>query len=283
VAAAQFGQHGSENQPVVLSVQEGGDAILASFLASRSGEADDLRDQLGARYGSWLDHAAGRVRSHGFDAFSASYQRAKEADLIAAMLGSASLEAPTSPDYAANATRVALGAAKELLDHGARYAAVIDNGVYENYDRHHQGTYSEVENATMQAGNLFSVLDELDALGMLADPNDGLLILINTEFGRSSEDDVDPVTHGRDGTEHAPEGYAVLTIGGPNATSGLVGDLRSSSSRYNPADLRAALYAAAGLDPLAEDMLLSGDLSPVFDASSTPTPTADIVDTFFLI
>lgn len=279
VAAASVGQLDPAAAPLVLTV--GGDGGLSALL-SRGG--DDARaasrDRLAAAYaGSYearLTVGPDRLRSANFDQYEVIRQQLGQASGLATMLEGIDLgvadEAACSGAGASapalDSSGAAIQAATGLLnqENGPRYVGVVDIGFElfggAGYDSHY--------NNHLAVGRDFyralEVLEQEIAGGTL--DLDDTMVVLSTEFGRTPHIGVE----GDAGRDHWPFGYVSVLLGGPVGRGGVPaqgyvgrigGDGRAvADDSYTPADLRAAIYMAAGLNPLQPSEVFSiGDLS----------------------
>jgi len=254
-AASTTGLHGAEHRPISLSVSSasGADDIIDEFLVARNTSRDALRDVYRNRYEDRLRFSGSSVRSAGHEAFVAASNAAHDAEAIGAQLDGGTLQLTGDTTYQNNHTRTALQMAAHLLSNDARYVCVIDSGVHSTYDTHDGTEDEDSYYATLQAGNLWSTLDEVAALidsGAL--DLDDTLVVFNTEFGRKDQ---------TTGSNHHPDGYGVMCLGGPvglDGSSGVSGafdedDVVATHTHANPTALRVAVLAAAGIDPFHSD------------------------------
>lgn len=274
-AAAEFGEHGAENEPRLIPYDN------PDIVALLGGARDPARDALSELYDA--DYVSGltfrnpaapafglRARSMALDRYLASIGAAFNGPALAAALGQ--LSATTGNTLWDNGTRRAIKASVELLAAGlSRYCCVTDAAVvgddfggFSNYDSHNVVSFDD--HAAYTTGNVLNVLrtlrEEIDA-GRL-DLSD-TLVVFNSEFGRSFWEAT--------GSHHCWRGFAVALLGGPipPGAGGVVGDLPftpgddgESRETENPCDatgglydgpvtgtdLRAAVLQAAGIHPL---------------------------------
>lgn len=184
-----------------------------------------------------------------------------------------------------NGVRRALVESASLLQGGeSAYCAVIDGGRASSwYDTHGLANTAAVHNRNLL--NLLRTLYELVEAGQL--DLDQTLVVLNTEFGR------DPA--GWDRSSDHTLGFCAAVLGGPvlaRAGDRLVGDLETSASgedpkateppglaggfALRPTDLRAAVFHAAGIDPLQPDVFAADDIG-----RPTCDPAADLYTTIF--
>ncbi|MFT4621826.1 MAG: hypothetical protein ACI8PZ_000478 [Myxococcota bacterium] len=283
--AASVGLHGSEWAPIVLSLANGqGSSFQTQLTETRTIERNHVLAELDAAYASALTpggdpSAADAVRSAAYEAYTTARQQMADPVSISGAVGSLpltpdSLDMSNAAAVAAyyaddNPTALAIEAAATLLADSAmdvRHVCVIDGGAVEGYDRHTGQADDIHHNATIQAGNLWNVCNAIATHVNLTDT----LVVLSTEFGRVFDDD--------EGTTHAPEAYAVALIGGPIGSSSSSGDVEDASSTVSPAELRAAVLLALGVNPFHAECL-ADDLD--FDPTDIPTACADLSAIFF--
>jgi hypothetical protein len=269
---AEAGLHGATNRPVQLRL---GGSLLAnlqrgSIPAAYKPHVNDLLAYYEDRYSGRLDYpGAGAARSLGHDSYATALQRLIDAPILQAKLAGAPPLSPVANNPIAGLTpgRQAIAIGCYLLQQGARYAGVIDQGILGGYDSHVEGSFAR--HALRANGNLYHLLAELARQvddGVL--DLDETLVVVRSEFGRTWNDT--SVT----GTNHWPHGYATLLIGGPITTTGVSGGMTfpdpavddcyawgtsPSGEPVSPTDLRAALLLAAGVDPFDLDCLLPAE------------------------
>lgn len=145
------------------------------------------------------------------------------------------------------------------------------------YDTHGSLISSDFEAVQAPLSNLYNLFSALNAV---IDPTgqdsskinlDDTMIVLTTEFGRRAI----PSTraNGLTGREHNAYGYLNTLIGGPISSNnnGSAGWLESSGSPkddwYSPADFRAAVLLAAGVDPFSPEVFGTTDSGPsIFNA-----------------
>lgn len=293
--ASVTGLLGRENRPLVLAVGNGSSAnSLITDLQGfdrASGASDELSAYFESKYSSGRDFGAEYARALAHDSYQGSLSRLMQSEAIGAFLSGTSLYCEnggaSDRTYADNFTRTEMDVAAYVLSQGCRYAAVMDGGVHYGYDLHHNNGPTLDEHATAQAGNVYSVLDKLVSLieaGTL--DLDTTLVILHTEFGRSTkETETVNADQTRTGTEHNPAGYAALMLGGPighsntslsgRGVSGIVGgfDGDDSTSGLEPADFKAAVLYAAGINPFYSDIYSTDD--------TTVDDVSDLATTFF--
>lgn len=186
--------------------------------------------------------------------------------------------------------KAAIQLAASLLTHptdSASHVLVGDIGLRNlagnqpSYDTHGSLIASEFEGVQSPLSNLYSLFtalnDVIDPSGQ--DPNkinlDDTMIVLSTEFGRRS---TPQVRDGRRGREHNAFGYLNVMIGGPidGVNSGSAGWLKATNNGeplddwYTPADFRAAVLLAAGVDPFSPEIFGTTDAGDsIFAAGGT--------------
>lgn len=274
------GLHPGFSQPLLIRI---GDASFQTTLQRNhmTAEADQLFEVYVAHFRDWLRWlgTGSPVRSAGFQSYDSAAKFLLNAENLDTLLGgnlldvidgpvcatySSALTSPTTPTTPLpNRTRTALQVATHVLTTGdAKYACVFDRGLLRGaadspYDTH-TGTHLVEVNAT-NAFNLFTNLAELiDPTG--SDPTklnlDEVMIVINTEFGRTPAIEFASAADDIKGRNHHPYGYVSVLIGGPIVSRGIAGALSSAGfltagNDYSPTDVHGAAMLAAGVDPFA--------------------------------
>ncbi|MEM7247754.1 MAG: DUF1501 domain-containing protein [Acidobacteriota bacterium] len=291
--AVTTGMHPSFSRPV--RIQLGSSTFLDQLQRSNILAAqDDLLAWYRSQYCHWLRWQGipdGGTRSAAHEAYEAAVDTALSSGSLLDLLGDQTFVPPEvstcaslgTPTMEENYVRTGIDLARHLLhpDHGdARYVCVIDPGLQHGYDSHGGSNIPTREDFfRVQSTNIWNacsaLADNIDVDGN--DPSkinlDDTLILINTEFGRSTNWFDGPNDSGRG---HKTDGYATLLIGGPIPQAGIAGGLTTDAlarpqdvtylgqtfpSRYTPTDLRAAALLAAGVYPFAPEVFGVGDVS----------------------
>ncbi len=278
-AAAVAGTHPGLSRPLVVQVQPTDSFFDSLARTGISSESDELLLALRHEFRDRLRYRGfgNPVRSAGFDSYWVAAELLRDAPAMQSLfadellvIDTAVAKCPTmGGDVTANTAHGAktmLHAAASLLNSGpARYCCVIDRGLGGTYDTHGNSTINHLLYTTT---NLYNVLHHLaDIIRHPTANPDGLidlddtLIVINSEFGRT------PMINGNTGRDHWPEGYTNILIGGP-ITGGptIRGAIDATGNttvahRYSPADVRGALYLAAGIDPFADGAFRVSDFS----------------------
>ncbi|APR83110.1 Hypothetical protein A7982_08459 [Minicystis rosea] len=265
-SATAIGAHGTENAPVLVAM---GNTALAAQLArdvppagstvARS-DGDALRRHYNNRYRSMLYHAGSRTRSRAYDAYEGALGTLQQHQGVQARINGVSFAVPPTTNAAQNATVGAIEAAAGLLANGARHVLVADAG----WDTHTGSYYSTFEGyaayLTKRTYQVAYGIHKVIASGAI--DLDDTLVFIHSEFGRHQSS---PNSNGvvGNGTEHNPEGYPVLLLGGPITTRGIAGILTGPANPfgiavgdgvYGVTAVRAAVSLAAGIDPWQADM-----------------------------
>lgn len=257
-AATAIGAFASTFRPVALKM---GDATFFSTLQRTTvSRTNELKRVLNTAYSNKLipPGASARIRSAGFDAYDSALEKLRNSNDVLAVYGGIDLSTPATPSFTDNATRRAIRAALSLLG-GSRvkYACVIDKGVYSDYDTHNGDSENGYDSPTLQAGNMWSVCDELARQAAALDAA-GVMVALNTEFGRIDNDG--------DGTgsEHWPNGYVSVFIGDSIPTTATRGAINVTTNDeattdtpvgfaptkpYSPVDVRAVIAGRMNVIP----------------------------------
>lgn len=282
---ASFGNHTAARRPPIITL---GDPDFfyalerADFVAT-----DPYKYYYRTRYDTWMRYLGTPVRSAGFSAYESSIDTMRlHAPALYAMLldHEATLFPQVVPvTYQDNLTRRAIETAVSLLADGTNsleHVAVIDGGVEANYDTH--GKRAGRSAATIQNGNLWSVLDELAAWSETI-INSQIVVLLHSEFGRKEKG------QGLDGTEHHMRGYVNVILSdlitSPDYV-GTIGGANGDEAEYSggqlpgltPTDVHAAVAQLAGIDPWDADMF-DRDLSCLPDPApnQNPDPASELL------
>jgi hypothetical protein len=210
------------------------------------------------------------VRSDGWSTYYASLDTMQaHHDTLHTMFDPAQVTALFGPiaavDYQNNRTRNAINTAIALLadtNKTLEHIAVVDGGVLGDYDTHNVSAAGEPEE--IHNGNIWNVCDAL-ASNTNALLDNGIAVLIHSEFGRREEDT------GNTGTEHHPRGYANVVISDLIPSPLFVGEMApdlnepagsgGSLATYfdgtaldgdplHPTDVHVAMTQLAGIDPI---------------------------------
>lgn len=279
-AASAVGQLDASAAPLVLTVGPGGSSLLTTLDRGGDTPRTERRDQLAAAYAeayaSRLSVGDERLRSSNFGQYEVLRNQLSRAPELRAMLAGTSLAPPdadgvcTGPDLTEDLddhSQAAISSATYLLRQpaGPRYVGVVERGYrdfnaagYDAHDRNAQAVGVDFRRM------LEVLVGEIDSGNLDLDDT---LVVLSTEFGRT------PLPSGN-GRDHHPYGYVSVLLGGPigrggTDAQGYVGSIGRdgralADDSYVPADLRAALYMAAGINPLQPSEVLSiGDLSAV--------------------
>jgi hypothetical protein len=279
-AASAVGQLDASAAPLVLTVGPGGSSLLTTLQRGGDTPRIERRDQLAAAYAeayaNRLSVGDQRLRSSSFGQYEVLRNQLSRAPELRTMLTGTSLAPPDADGVCsgpgatldlADHSQAAISSATYLLRQpaGPRYVGVVERG-YRDFN----GAGYDAHSANAQAvgvdfrRTLEVLVGEIDSGNLDLDDT---LVVLSTEFGRT------PVPSG-DGRDHHPYGYVSVLLGGPIGRGGsdaqaYVGSIGGDGSAlagasYVPADLRAALYMAAGINPLQPSEVLSiGDLSAV--------------------
>ena len=264
--ASATGVHGSEHAPLVVRL--GDDAFVANLDRAARGltPGDGLLSLYQDRYAEAMSFQGEPVRSGALASYASAQRYLADAPTLIPIFEGLDLDVPRratalhEPCANQNCVRAALEVLSSNRDSGAeplRYALAIadSNAARKSFDSH-DGLVSDVTEHThaqhYALWQIFDVLREAHADGTW-DP-DETMVFINTEFGRRQK------VAGTPGTEHQPEGYVNVLIGGPVATDGHVGGIDVWSATgvaagdYTTTDVRAAVAMAAGIDPYQDSV-----------------------------
>lgn len=282
---ASYGNHTAARRPPIITL---GDPDFfyalerASFTAS-----DPFKYYYRTRFDSWMQYQGTPVRSAGFSTYESvlDTMRLHAPSLYTLLLDYEPTLFPSTVPvaYDDNLTRRAIEAAVSLLADGSNaleHIAVVDGGVEANYDTH--GKRAGRSAATIQNGNLWSVLDELATWAdTLVDSQ--IVVLIHSEFGRKEKG------QGLDGTEHHMRGYVNVVISDLITSPDFVGTIGGTDNdiaEYSggqlpgltPTDVHAAVAQLAGIDPWDPDMF-DRDLSCLPDPApnQNPDPASELL------
>ena len=283
---AATGMHPGFARPLVIQVSSGNSFFDNLGRAGMTSESDELLLSLRHEHRDRLRFrgAGDIVRSAGFDGYWVAAELLKDAPTLQALFAGDLLVVDSNvavcPEHPGASVgnnpgaKTMLHAAASLLSSGpARYVSVIDRGRAGSYDTHGDGSQLHL---LRTSANLYNVLYHLADIihDPIANPTgtlnlDDTMVVINTEFGRTN------YINGNNGRDHWPWGNVATLIGGPITGGATIrGAIESSGAdegktvaahRYNPADIRAAMMLAAGINPFAEGNFRVSDFldSPV--------------------
>ncbi len=280
-AASAVGQLGASAAPLVLSVGPGGSSLLTKLARGGDTDRSERRDQLAAAYAeayaSRLSVGDERLRSSNFGQYEVLRNQLRSAPGLRTMLAGTSLAPPgaggvcTGPGLTedlADHSQAAISSATYLLRQpaGPRYVGVVERGYRDFLGAGYDSHSSNAQAVGVDFRRMLEVLvGEIDSGNLDLDDT---LVVLSTEFGRTPGPGRNP-----SGRDHHPYGYVSVLLGGPigrldpsqKYVGSIGGDGRAlADDSYVPADLRAALYMAAGINPLQPSEVLSiGDLSAV--------------------
>jgi len=264
--AAATGAHGTEYAPLVVRL---GDETFVENLdrvSSGLSDANGLISLYADRYQEAMSFQSEPIRSAAFASYASAQRYLADADALIPIFEDLTLDVPpksgvlSDPCANQNCVRAALEVLRSDRPNGAqpvRYAlAVADsNANRKAFDSHNGFVDSPEEHAHSQHYTLWQIFDVLREARADGTWNpDETLVFINTEFGRRQKE------AGSNGTEHHPEGYVNMLIGGPVATDAHVGSIDmwsspgSGSGAYTTTDVRAAVALAAGIDPYQDSI-----------------------------
>ncbi len=293
---SSVGKHPGNARPLVIKVDDQFSNFVSQLDRKQmSFTANNLLKEYKAQFERQLTFPATgeTVRSKGFS----DYETALENMLNSSELSSLLSDAPSAIGtengcLGFNNRSTVVGTTLEMAvflltrntNQRARYVCMVDPGFTSatgglSYDVHDNGY------PTRTGSNLWFLLDRLQSL--IQDPSapdpDKLdlsktIILINTEFGRTpfrSSNDVEVPTS--KGTDHWPEAYAQILIGG-GIPKGVVGSIKDGTGldkvnigvadeAYTPTDVKAALLVATGINPFEADIFPVGDISSSLQGS----------------
>ena len=276
--ASANGLHESAHRPIVVQLGSNNDFVTNLGRNNISQDADNLLKDFRDEFHDSLTINQKTVRSNSFDSYSAAMQQLISAKSLQNLFPNNILVIRRDnevcvklEDVVVNnrlSVRASLNAAAELIGKGARYTCVIDPGRAGSYDSHSGDNETRNSHLLRTSASLYHVLFELSRkIKSSSNPSgqidlDKTMVVINTEFGRT------PGINAAFGRDHWPWGYATLMIGGPipkkkPTIAGAIDSLGYTLEkfRYSPADVRAAILLAAGVDPLADNLFDPRDFS----------------------
>ena len=264
--AAATGLHGGEFAPLVVRL--GDPSFIANLDRTSLATGDSLLNLYTDRYGYGLEFGGDPVRSRAFTSYNTAQEYLRKTHtlepLFEDLTETLSILPPTSGDLIdASANQSIVRAALKVVSSTRSndvaplpYSLAIadSNAKGKLFDSHNNFVDSARDHTHSQHFALWQIFDELRAAldDGTWDPTE-TMVFINTEFGRRQED-------GGKGTEHHPQGYVNMLIGGPVATDDFVGDIDMSSAlgvadgNYTTTDVRAAVALAAHIDPYQASM-----------------------------
>jgi hypothetical protein len=300
-ASMAVGMHSGADRPLFLRMETL--ALLNNRLDrdNTSAQRDDLLRALNGQYKDQLmfhGNANQMVRSQNYDEYDAALSALFNAPSLKNLLPHTTT-GPTSAYWVAQETgdpdddhtdpvRAAINLAASLLTHptdSPSHVLVADVGRRNlgnnqpSYDTHGDLITSDYEAVQVPLSNLYSLFS---ALNDVIDPNgqdssklnlDEVMIVLSTEFGREATPEIRP--NGRTGREHNAVGYLNMMIGGPfNSTDDRTAGWLENTGRglpkddwYTPADFRAAVLLAAGIDPFSPEIFGTNDCGPTILAA----------------
>ena len=284
----EVGRHGAAFRPPRLGLTSGG-GLVAALERRRVDEAGPYGGLISAyrnAFSSSITDARDevRLRSKQFDFFSSSINALSFGPGLREVLdsipptvvntdctGSSALFAPTP------LLEQSLDLALELFSLDENPAAYVGIGEdFDAYDGHRQNLARVAIKVPHLLGLLYKKAFVDRTLNL-----DETLIVLNTEFGRT------PTWQAAtpDRRNHHPEGTINVLIGGPigppgsgaPGRPGIAGAMdergyAESGDSIQPADVRAGLLMAAGVNPIHDDIFSIGDLSDL--RGTGPEPTA---------
>lgn len=282
---ASFGNHTAARRPPIITL--GDPDFFYALERANFTATDPVKYYYRTRYDGWMRYAGTPVRSAGFSAYESSLDtmRLHAPALYALLLNYEPTLFPlvVPATYTDNLTRRAIETAVSLLSAGTNdleHVAVIDGGVEDDYDTHK--TPAGRSAATIQNGNLWSVLDEL-ATWSETIIDSQIVVLIHSEFGRKEKG------QGLTGTEHHMRGYVNVVISDLITDPDYVGDIGGTDNDeaeysggllpgLSPTDVHAAVAQLAGIDPWDPDMF-DRDLACLPDPApnTNPDPASELL------
>lgn len=272
-SAASIGLHRPSARPLQLRFGADGldlDALRRPAYGARRDRFDAGIERYLQAYEARYRHGEGRVRSAGLDEFAAARAALGRTDALLKLIGEDAARGrqgeecgDLSPaDYTAMGLQLATHLATRPSD-APPYIHCVDGGLFPTtggaaYDTHVHHVVESSTNVVHFFSELAARINEPDE----GDPDkldlDRQLVLVTTEFGR------DPLATGT-GTEHWPQGYVVLALGGPvdEERSGVVGAIGEDAlavESMTPGEFRAAVLLALGIWPFTQQSFAVGDV-----------------------
>ena len=270
--AVSVGQHGPGYRPVRFPLTGAAEfrAALARTTTGGGGSYDGLIDAYRASFTDALSHGGSQLRSTGLDGYSSARNALGIAPALEEIIGD-TLDVPAArlvrcDSEEAYPLEQALDLALDLLNREDETQRAGYVGIAEKRDRYDGHRANAAHNIPTLAA-LLSLLKRKvfpEGAGLPTLNLDDTMVVLTSEFGRTPWWQV-----GRtDGRNHHPEGSLSVLIGGPIPVgrSGYAGSMTSAGyaadDAFTPADVRAAVLMAAGIDPLeTPDVFSISDLS----------------------
>lgn len=205
----------------------------------------------------------------------------RNADELQNILGAALFQPIPPPDVCADVTesvdmpRMQARLAASLLtrpENQARYVLWVDTGIRESINGGHDTHFYHTRIASQNVPHSFEALAEI-INNVDIDENDPekinldeTMVVINTEFGRTP---YRQVAGGETGTNHWPQGYVNVLIGGPidqdngngRSVYGYIGQDEGIAQQYiTPAENRMMVMQALGIFPFSSQTFAVGDV-----------------------
>lgn len=274
-AASAVGFHPGSARPLDLRIAS--DSNLQEWLSrSNLGSRREAFDALVAHYAA-LDRARyslgqQTLRSRALDDQRFALQTLQNSDDLQALFPPEvmmSLSSSQCNEGAEDTTAMGLTLATHLLTHPttpARHVTVVDGGLIPasgggGYDTHSRHLPDQARNMLSMLTNLVARINEPGEQDPAKLNLDDTMVVLNTEFGRT------PYAQARTlgGTNHHPYGYVIALIGGPIRAEqagilGAIGPDGWSDHYLTPVEARAAILAAMGIYPFAQEAFTIGDL-----------------------
>jgi len=285
VSASSVGFHPGSARPLVVSVDTNSEL---SRLLARDTVDPETFDRAIAYYRSTY---GARMRAFGHSTEARSSERANyefaafarhNAPELTSVLES-ELFAPIAPPGQAcgaqlfipgsDQPRMQMRMAASLLtrpDNAARYVMVIDAGLRPAPTGGHDVHGASIDTNGLNLPHTFqALLDIIATPEQIASGNteglinlDETMVVVNTEFGRT------PYPQGATGTNHWPQGYVNLFIGGPISGRSVYGSITEASggqaqTYLNPAENRMMILQAMGIYPFSSQSYAVSDVQQV--------------------
>jgi hypothetical protein len=278
----EVGRHGAAFRPPRLGLTSGG-GLVAALQRGDVDEAGPYGGLISAyrnAFSSSITDARDsiRLRSKQFDFFSSAIDALSFGpglrgvlDGIPATVVNTDCKVDPGPFWAPTPRlEQSLNLALELFSLDGNPAAYV--GIGENFDGY-DGHTANLERVAIKVPHLLGLLHKKAFVDRTLNLDETLIVL-NTEFGRT------PTWQGGtpDERNHHPEGTINVLIGGPigppgsgaPGQPGIAGAMdergyAESGDSIQPADVRAGLLMAAGVNPIHDDIFSIGDLSDLRD------------------
>lgn len=271
--AVSVGRHGPGYRPVRFPLAGAAEfrAALRRTTTGGGGSYDDLIDAYRASFTDALSHVGRQLRSKGLDGYSSARSSLGIAPTLEEIIGD-TLDTPAEALVRCGSNEEnypleqALDLALNLLNREGETQRAGYVGIAEKIDRY-DGHRDNAQTTIRSLEALLSLLQRRVFPGDAGGPTlnlDDTMVVLTSEFGRT------PWWQGGlpNGRNHHPEGSLSVLIGGPIPAggNGYAGSMTSegyaADDAFTPADVRAAVLMAAGIDPLeTPDVFSISDLS----------------------